>query len=121
MPLYGAQPPTGYGATADAWVNTGALLSRMTFALQLANGGRGAAARPATRPAATTRGAAGRMPMVIDLERLAPDARAASRDQVIASLLGGQASEATRAALGRAEDPRHLVALALGSPEFQRR
>ena len=32
MPLYGAQPPTGYSMTADAWVNTGALLNRMNFA-----------------------------------------------------------------------------------------
>ncbi|MSO56577.1 MAG: DUF1800 domain-containing protein [Acidobacteria bacterium] len=33
MPLYQAQPPTGYADTADAWVNTGALVSRMNFAL----------------------------------------------------------------------------------------
>ncbi|MGE5838190.1 MAG: DUF1800 domain-containing protein, partial [Acidobacteriota bacterium] len=39
MPLYGCQPPTGYSMTADAWVNTGALLNRMNFAVQLVNGG----------------------------------------------------------------------------------
>ena len=33
MPLYQCQPPTGYKDTADAWVNTGALVSRMNFAL----------------------------------------------------------------------------------------
>ena len=38
MPLYQCQPPTGYKDTADAWVNTGALVSRMNFALQLAGG-----------------------------------------------------------------------------------
>ena len=38
MPLYMCQPPTGYKDTADAWVNTGALVSRMNFALQLAGG-----------------------------------------------------------------------------------
>ena len=32
MPLYMCQPPTGYKDTADAWVNTGALVSRMNFA-----------------------------------------------------------------------------------------
>ena len=37
MPLYQCQPPTGYKDTADAWINTGALVSRMNFALQLAN------------------------------------------------------------------------------------
>ncbi|MSO46112.1 MAG: DUF1800 domain-containing protein [Acidobacteria bacterium] len=38
MPLYMCQPPTGYKDTADAWVNTGALVNRMNFALQLAGG-----------------------------------------------------------------------------------
>ena len=38
MPLYMCQPPTGYKDTADAWVNTGALVSRMNFALALAGG-----------------------------------------------------------------------------------
>ena len=33
MPLYCCQPPTGYKDTADAWVNTGALVGRMNFAL----------------------------------------------------------------------------------------
>ena len=35
MPLYQCQPPTGYKDTADAWVNTGALVSRMNFAIAL--------------------------------------------------------------------------------------
>jgi uncharacterized protein (DUF1800 family) len=38
MPLYMCQPPTGYADRADAWVNTGALLNRMNFALQLVGG-----------------------------------------------------------------------------------
>ncbi len=49
MPLYMCQPPTGYADTADAWVNTGALLSRMNFALQLA-GGRMRGVQPGTSP-----------------------------------------------------------------------
>jgi uncharacterized protein (DUF1800 family) len=36
MPLYQCQPPTGYKDTADAWVNTGALVARMNVALTLA-------------------------------------------------------------------------------------
>ena len=36
MPLYMCQPPTGYKDTADAWVNTGALVNRMNFSLMLA-------------------------------------------------------------------------------------
>jgi uncharacterized protein (DUF1800 family) len=45
MPLYMCQPPTGYADRADAWVNTGALLNRMNFALQLV-GGRVRGVRP---------------------------------------------------------------------------
>ena len=36
MPLYMCQPPTGYKDTADAWVNTGALVTRLNYALKLA-------------------------------------------------------------------------------------
>jgi uncharacterized protein (DUF1800 family) len=36
MPLYMCQPPTGYKDSADAWMNTGALISRMNYALTLA-------------------------------------------------------------------------------------
>src|SRR5256885_2076075 len=35
QPLYGFQTPNGYADTADHWVNTGALLERMNFALAL--------------------------------------------------------------------------------------
>ena len=37
MPLYQCQPPTGYKDTADAWVNTGALVDRMNFAVRLSS------------------------------------------------------------------------------------
>jgi uncharacterized protein (DUF1800 family) len=36
MPLYGCVPPTGYSSDAKSWVNTGALVNRMNFALNLA-------------------------------------------------------------------------------------
>lgn len=35
MPLYFCQPPTGYDDTSAAWVNAGALVSRMNFAVDL--------------------------------------------------------------------------------------
>lgn len=38
MPLYGAQPPTGYSTKAETWVNSAALLDRMNFALALGVG-----------------------------------------------------------------------------------
>ena len=49
MPLYMCQPPTGYPDKAEAWVNTGALLNRMNFALQLV-GGRMRGIQPGTSP-----------------------------------------------------------------------
>ena len=38
MPLYGAQPPTGYSMKADTWVSSSSLLNRMNFALALTAG-----------------------------------------------------------------------------------
>ena len=35
MPLYEYQPPTGYPDRAEAWVDAGALLARMDFAVAL--------------------------------------------------------------------------------------
>jgi uncharacterized protein (DUF1800 family) len=55
MPLYMCQPPTGYADRADAWVNTGALLNRMNFALQLVSG-RMRAVQAGTAPAAAALG-----------------------------------------------------------------
>ena len=37
MPLYLAQPPTGYAESADAWMNAGGLVNRMNFAVALAD------------------------------------------------------------------------------------
>jgi uncharacterized protein (DUF1800 family) len=55
MPLYMCQPPTGYSDRADAWVNTGALLNRMNFALQLVSG-RMRAVQGGTAPVAAVLG-----------------------------------------------------------------
>ncbi len=139
MPLYGAQPPTGYSMTADAWVNTGSLLNRMNFAVQLLNGGqmegvagRGRGQGPNAQnpnaprpnrpqPQALRPAQLARMPIQVDINALAPDTTEATRDRLIGMLLAGDVSEATRATLARAETPQNLIALTLGSPEFQKR
>jgi uncharacterized protein (DUF1800 family) len=133
MPLYGCEPPTGYSMTADAWVNTGSLLNRMNFAVQLVSGGRitpqqapGRGGAPVERPGLNANGRGrlaqlARGPIGVDLPSLAPDTTAPTRDRLVATLLNGQASAATRDTLARADNPQTLVALALGSPEFQRR
>jgi len=95
MPLYQCQPPTGYKDTADAWVNTGALVNRMNVALQITSG---------------------QMRRAIPRVDLPADG-----DAMIARLLGGDASDTTRATIAKASTPPQMAALTLGSPEFQRR
>jgi uncharacterized protein (DUF1800 family) len=122
-PLYQQQPPTGYPDVAEAWVNTGALLNRMNFALGLT---------------------ANRVPGVrVDLARAVGSADRRKPDQVLdallRSVLHGQATPQTRSVLAaQLDDPEitratrddqgpantdveKLAALVLGSPEFQRR
>jgi uncharacterized protein (DUF1800 family) len=117
-PLYGAQPPTGYSDRADVWINTGALMNRLNFALALA---------------------ANKLPGVhSDVVSMIPASEAAdaaqSVDALAAALIGGDLSEPTRATIksriverkAPAEDPWDntqlptIAGLILGSPEFQR-
>jgi uncharacterized protein (DUF1800 family) len=121
-PLYQCEPPTGYADTADVWVNAGALLNRLNFALALATD---------HMPGAK-----------VDLAvLLGPDASANPELALSDSLndfLGGDVSAQTRATLekqlsdpqivrARLDDPvKHvneglIAGLVLGAPEFQRR
>src|SRR5262249_40312079 len=97
MPLYMCQPPTGYSDAGDAWVNTGALVSRMNLALRLSSGQIRGTVVGAGQPSAPT------------------------ADELIARLLGGDATETTRATIARGTDTPKMMALILGAPEFQRR
>ena len=123
QPLYEAQPPTGYPDRAESWVNTGALLGRMNFALSLAHN--------------RFRGAP------VDLNHvLGPVDRAQPAqvlDTMLAAVLHGAATPQTRTVLtaqlaspeitrttgddrvASDTDVEKLAALVLGSPEFQRR
>ena len=101
MPLYGCQPPTGYADKAEAWVNSGALLNRMNFALSLAT------ARQVAGP---------RQQRARDLP-----APSVTSDMVIASVLAGDLSQSTAATIDKAATEPQALALVLGSPEFQRR
>jgi uncharacterized protein (DUF1800 family) len=136
MPLYGKQPPTGYSNSSEEWTNTGALLARMNFALQLVApnqpgpGGRGVraglppGAQPPVNPLGRGAGPAGQAqgsPIQFDVTTLAPDTSDATRDRLIQTMLAGQVSDATRQTLAKAQTPQSLLALMLGSPEFQKR
>jgi uncharacterized protein (DUF1800 family) len=123
MPLYGAQPPTGYPMKAETWVNSAALLNRMNFALALGTG---------------------RLPgLNFDANRIlpggqAPQDRTGALAALEASLLGGDVSKNTHdTILKQMDDPQVtdlrlddstrppnvgvLAGLLMGSPEFQRR
>ena len=104
MPLYGCQPPTGYADKAEAWVNSGALLNRMNFAITLTSGrqGRGGALRDSAAAA------------------IAPSPSPAS-DALVKSALAGEVSESTAATVAKATTTPQALALVLGSPEFQRK
>jgi uncharacterized protein (DUF1800 family) len=96
MPLYQCQPPTGYKDTADAWTNTGALVNRMNFATNLA-----------------TNRQLGMGPGQLQ--------SFGGADGMVASILGPNVADTTRAAIAKATNPPQMLALTLGSPEFQRR
>jgi uncharacterized protein (DUF1800 family) len=118
QPLYGAQPPTGWSEKSEAWINTGALMNRLNFALALA---------------------ANKLPGVhSDVVSLIPAAAASdagkSVDALATALTGGDLTDATRDTIksriverkAPTEDPWDntqiptIAGLILGSPEFQR-
>jgi len=101
MPIYMCQPPTGYKDAADAWVNTGALVSRMNLAYRLAAG--------------QLRGTA------IDCTWQNANCKLQNTEEVVSRLLGGDVSDTTRATIAKATDATKMMALTLGAPEFQRR
>jgi uncharacterized protein (DUF1800 family) len=121
-PLFLCQPPTGYSDKAETWVNAGALLNRLNFALTFA----GDKMNGATVDLKTVLG---------DDALRDPEAALARSVQIF---LDGQIAPATQETLaGHLKDPQILqaslddqvqevnqgliVGLVLGTPEFQRR
>jgi uncharacterized protein (DUF1800 family) len=112
QPLFQHQAPTGYPEDSRKWVSSGALIARLNFALALtenrfADLGPLRTARPGPKVATD------------------PAARVTS---LVTALLHGNVSASTRATLlkeaaadGSAAGGDRLVALVIGSPEFQRR
>ncbi len=121
-PLYQCLPPTGYADKAEAWVNTGALLNRLNFAIALASN--------------RIRGTRVELAALVGTD-VATNPKAAF-DRAIDQFLAGQVSPETRSTLekkstdpqvlrAKLDDPVQqvdlgvLTGLVLGSPEFQRR
>jgi len=118
MPLYGAQPPTGYSMNAESWVSSSALLNRMNFAMTLTAG--------------RVRG------VKVDTVQLAGDSGspfdpAAALSTMEAKLLSDDVSKQTHDSIAaqvqsqsngvksKPPDASMIAGLLLGSPEFQRR
>jgi len=120
MPLYGAQPPTGYSMKAESWISSPALLNRMNFALALTSGKIKGVKVDAARGAAGGRG---------------PSDAAATLSTLEATLIAGGVSKQTHDSIEaqietsaqpgkngpHPPDVSMIAGLLLGSPEFQRR
>jgi uncharacterized protein (DUF1800 family) len=114
-PLYACTPPTGYGEVSRKWVSPGALIERLNFALALTQ----QQVSDVTFRAQTI--LAG-----IDLDH--PEE---VLNRCVATLLNNSISDGTRQVLtksavpeagsGQTVNPNKLIALILGSPEFQRK
>src|ERR1700735_767907 len=121
-PLFLCQPPTGYSDKAETWVNAGALLNRLNFAMQIASD--------------RLPGANVNLPELFGDDPADDPQMALSRS--IDLFLGGEIDSQTRETLeSRLKDPQILqaslddpikevnqgliVGLVLGTPEFQRR
>ena len=111
QPLYSYQAPTGYSEDSQSWVSSGALIARLNFALALT--------------ARQVGGVSVSAPAL--LSDVPADNHQAVLDALGARLLGGALSPETQNTLrrqmpdGTPADPQKMVALVLGSPEFQRR
>ena len=122
MPLYGAQPPTGYSMTADTWMNSSALLDRMNFAIALASGRlRGAevdsmgwlGGAPPADPAQVL--------AALENDLLDGDVSKQTHDTIAARLQDPKISQRKLDDPARAPDVGVIAGLLLGSPDFQRR
>jgi uncharacterized protein (DUF1800 family) len=101
-PLYGKETPNGYRDTADAWLSTANVMTRMDFARKLANGEIGG--------------------VRVDLNRFAANDVAAAAGGLLHRDLSAQTLGAMQKGLqDRPAEPSLLVTLILSSPDFQRR
>ncbi len=129
MPLYGCQTPNGYANTQDAWLNPGAMMTRLSFATALGSGnlplenppfeedaGGGAMRR---EPAAVPRNGGGKVNIKFDTGPHGPKMTPPDPAQ-LAATLGDYFSPSTASAV-EASPTQLRAPLILGSPEFMKR
>ena len=136
MPLYGAQPPTGYSMKAETWVSSSALLNRMNFALALTGGKvRGVkvdAEQMVGGPSASQD--ASQTLSVMEAKLLSDDISKQTHDSIVAQItapantpvqvadkIKPDKSPPPKPLPPRPPDISMIAGLLLGSPEFQRR
>jgi uncharacterized protein (DUF1800 family) len=105
QPLFAYAAPTGYPEDSRHWVSTGALISRMNFALALTG-----------RNLLDVNAATNDLLRGVDIDK--PERVI---DRLSRVLLQGQLTPATVAGKASTVNVAQLTALMLGSPEFQRR
>ncbi|HTT64440.1 MAG TPA: DUF1800 family protein, partial [Bryobacteraceae bacterium] len=123
MPLYGAQPPTGYSMKADTWVNSAALLSRMNFALALGTGRMRGLSFDAVRVLP-----GGQAPLdptgalaALESSLLAGDVSKNTHDTILKQMDDPQVTGVRAENAARPPNVGVLAGLLMGSPEFQKR
>jgi uncharacterized protein (DUF1800 family) len=123
MPLYGMQTPNGYKMTADAWVNSAALLSRMNFGLALAAG-----RLPGIQWDPSTRAGENQVPSdtsgalaSFENSLLEGDVSKQTHTTILNQLSDPQAAQRNNVPGAQGPNLRLIAGLLLGSPEFQRR
>jgi uncharacterized protein (DUF1800 family) len=131
MPLYGAQPPTGYSMKAETWVSSSALLNRMNFALALTSGKIKDVKVDVAQLAGSglPNSTADAIAVLSTLEGtlLAGDVSKQTHDSITAQIEatvtnGVQQKPDNKAGhTSRPPDMNTIAGLLLGSPEFQRR
>ena len=140
-PLYRCQPPTGYAATADHWMNSAALVDRLNFSLQLSQskvGGikfdgprllaAGLLARPEENAAPSAQAVA------LHSAQAAPSGQDEALRLMEQQLIAGKVSDRTNGVIRQqltaaapaqqqgtdpAQTLNSIAAMVLGSPEFQ--
>jgi uncharacterized protein (DUF1800 family) len=135
MPLYGAQPPTGYSMKADTWVSSSALLTRMNFALALTGGkikavkvdvGQLAGNNPPNPPADSNVALSTLESVLLDAD-VSKQTHDSIMTQIDSVTSAGVQKENNKADARKAANPARspdvstIAGLLLGSPEFQRR
>ena len=123
MPLYGAQPPTGYSTKADVWVNSAALLDRMNFGLALSTNrlpGTSFNLAQLTNKVATSDADPYQVQLDLEQTLLSGDVSKQTHQTIEAKIVSPEVV-AQFANPNRPMNVNVIAGLLLGSPEFQRK